>query len=78
MAAMLRGAQIARDRAHDDRAWLAWHVAALQRMKRLPQLKKLQTRGRAPKAQTWEQQLAAFEQIARAHNKGLEKANGHG
>jgi hypothetical protein len=28
--------------AHNDRAWLAWHVAGLQRVKRLPSLSNLQ------------------------------------
>lgn len=28
--------------AHNDRAWLAWHVAGLQRVKRFPPLSNLQ------------------------------------
>ena len=29
------------DREHQQRAWLAWHIAALGRAKRLPSLRKL-------------------------------------
>jgi hypothetical protein len=33
-------------RAHNDRAWLAWHIVALPQMKRLPKLDKLTIRRR--------------------------------
>lgn len=37
--------------AHNDRAWLAWHVAGLQRIKRMPSLSNLQV-ARKPTQQT--------------------------
>lgn len=30
--------------AHNDRAWLAWHIAALGRTKKFPDLSKLQAK----------------------------------
>jgi hypothetical protein len=30
------------EREHDGRAWLAWHIAGLQRVRRLPRLESLQ------------------------------------
>ena len=38
---------------HNARAWLAWHIAALQRQKKLPPLKNLQMRERPRKQQSW-------------------------
>lgn len=32
---------MALDRAHDERAWLAWHTAMLGRVKEFPKLEKL-------------------------------------
>lgn len=34
------------EREHNDRAWMTWHIAALQRVKRIPPLRKLQVRPR--------------------------------
>ncbi len=45
---------------HNARAWLAWHVAALQRQKKLPPLQNLLTRER-PRRQTWQEQLKIVE-----------------
>ena len=48
---------------HNDRAWLAWHIEALARQKKLPRLREL-THG-APKGprrgQTMEEQIAIAE-----------------
>lgn len=52
-------------RAHNDRAWLAWHAAALPRMKKFPELKKLVIRDPAA-AQTAEQMMAIAKQWALA------------
>lgn len=42
---------------HNDRAWLAWHIAALQRATRLPGLDRLKAKKQtAP--EHWEKQLA--------------------
>ncbi len=64
MLAIAAGARRRRDAEHNGRAWLAWHVAALQRTpKRLPKLSALMIDPDRPaKARTWRQQLA----IARA------------
>ncbi|HEX8382451.1 MAG TPA: hypothetical protein VF592_03650 [Sphingomonas sp.] len=35
--------------AHDDRAWLAWHIASLQRARRMPPLKSLTAKPKAKK-----------------------------
>jgi hypothetical protein len=47
-------------REHNDRAWLAWHVEALSRQKKLPKLKDLTFDApRKPKRrQTVEEQIA--------------------
>ncbi|MNF18214.1 hypothetical protein D3C80_2221550 [compost metagenome] len=48
---------------HNDRAWLAWHIEALSRQKKLPRLKELTHD--APKGprrrQTMEEQIAIAE-----------------
>jgi hypothetical protein len=40
-------------------AWLAWHIAALSRIKKLPKLERMlvSTRGPRPR-QTWQEQMA--------------------
>jgi hypothetical protein len=57
---MLRfdGASSRREREHNERAWLAWHTAALARPSkgRFPSLRSLQVKPRR-KPQTWQEQL---------------------
>lgn len=43
-------------REQNERAWLAWHVAALSRTKKLPDFKRLQVQ-KPRKPQTWQEQL---------------------
>jgi hypothetical protein len=50
---------------HNDNAWLAWHVATLMRMKKIPRLQKLQHRT-ASKPQSPDQQWAIFNAMAHA------------
>jgi hypothetical protein len=50
-------------REQNERAWLAWHIAALTRSKRLPDLKKLLYKP-PRKQQTWQEQLAIAEMYA--------------
>lgn len=50
------------------RAWLAWHIAALQRMKRLPPLSRLVGRAK-PKVLTGEEK----ERVKREHAEMVEK-----
>lgn len=49
---------------HSARAWLAWHVAALGRVRRLPKLAAMQkTRRRATGTQDWQQQIGVIRMI---------------
>lgn len=54
-------------REQDDRAWIAWHIAALGRAKKLPKLHEMQTgrkRRKAPsRKQSSEIQLAQMKAI---------------
>jgi len=52
------------EREHNGRAWLAYHVAALQRAQKLPRLESLLYRKREPRRQ---QSSADFWDIMRAH-----------
>lgn len=49
---------------HNERAWLAFHVAALQRTRKFPPLRRLMMRDRRP--QSWQQQLAIAKQLTHA------------
>jgi hypothetical protein len=51
------------EREHNDRAWLAWHIAALQRTRRMPKLDELTHRRRMKRRQS----SAEFWDIMRAH-----------
>jgi hypothetical protein len=64
-AAVLRGAHRRVLDEHNDRAWMAWHVAALQRMKRMPRLGELLAREHKP--QSTQDMVAMFEAITRMH-----------
>lgn len=44
MHVILKGCGERLDREHNANAWLAWHVAALQRAKKFPPLKEMQIR----------------------------------
>jgi hypothetical protein len=54
-------------REHNQRAWLAWHIAALQRSKKLPKLKSMLAREK-PRIQSWQEQASIMQQWATAHN----------
>lgn len=45
-------------REHNDRAWLAWHIGALPRMKKYPRLDELRIKPQAKPRQNVEQQIA--------------------
>ena len=49
---------------HNERAWTAWHVAALQRNKRLPNLKSLLTEKKRPL--TMEEQIEGLKNWVQA------------
>lgn len=55
----LAGAQLRQEREHNTAAWAAWHVAALQRTKKLPKLKTMLVAERKVRTrQTWQEQYA--------------------
>lgn len=70
MQARLDGATQRLKREHDDRAWLAWHVAGLQRVKKMPPLKDLLTDAKPKRRKTWQEQLAAVIAFDRRVNAG--------
>jgi hypothetical protein len=57
---ILDGVAIRLEREHNDRAWLAWHIEALARQKKMPRLKELTTRmaAKPKRRQTVEEQIA--------------------
>lgn len=60
-------------RDHDGRAWLAWHVAALSRARKLPRLDALLARTGARRRQTWEEQLAMMQAWSARVNRAAAK-----
>lgn len=64
MVAILEARHAVLRREHNDRAWLAWHVAALGRVKKMPKLDRLLRRERATgRRQTPDQMLRIVEMI---------------
>lgn len=59
------------EREHNARVWLAWHVAALHRAKRLPDIKKMFVNNTVKPRQTWREQLQVFSAWATAHNAAV-------
>lgn len=61
----MRGARKRLEREADERMSLAWHIAALDRTKKLPKLNTLFFGGKSPrgKAQTPEEQIIAMKTI---------------
>jgi hypothetical protein len=62
-------------REHNQRAWLAWHFAALQRAKKMPTLKSMLAKER-PRVQSWQEQSSIMKTWAVAHNTKLEMSDG--
>lgn len=60
-------------REHNERMSLAWHVAALQRAKRMPKLKTLFAKAAERKTQTWQQQMAVMDMWA-VHTVRVQRA----
>jgi hypothetical protein len=67
----IHGAKMRQDREHDERAWLAWHIAYLPRSKRPVRLKEMQTRNNNKRKQTYEEQIS----IAYAWTAALAKVS---
>lgn len=62
-------------REHNDRAWLAWHIAALPKAKRLPSLQSLLAPPeRKLQATTWQQQHAVMQQWVAVTNRARKPA----
>jgi len=64
MCLMFDAVRERREREHNERAWLAWHIAALQRQKKLKPLKDLLIKPRSRKRQTPAEQKAILRAIA--------------
>lgn len=63
MVARLEGARRRLSAEQDGRAWLAWHVAALSRQTKLPDLSDLLTKQKNQAPQTQEQIEISLEQL---------------
>ena len=61
------------EREHNSQAWHTWHLAALQRQKRLPDLKKLLSGRTYQFRQNWKQQLEIMSKWAAEHNEFVKR-----
>lgn len=59
-------------REHNERMQIAWHVAALQRSKKMPKLKTLLAKVAEPKKQSWQEQMAVMDMWA-AHTQRVDR-----
>jgi hypothetical protein len=48
-------------REHNERAWLAYHIATLSRARKIVPLRDLQVRPRTARQRTWQEQLDALQ-----------------
>lgn len=56
---IMHGHETRLKREHNERVWLAWHIEALQRTKKLPKLKDMMSgASAAPRKQTVDEQVA--------------------
>jgi hypothetical protein len=74
MTIAMNGKLRAARREHNQRAWLAWHVAALHRAKKLPTLKSMLARDK-PRAQSWQEQSNILASWSLAHNGKVKRGN---
>jgi hypothetical protein len=65
MLALMTAARRRLDHIHNENVWLAWHIAALDRQKRLPRMQSLMNERRR-KPQTWREQMSICRSIAAA------------
>jgi hypothetical protein len=75
LSAAMHGKLKASRHEHNQRAWLAWHIAALYRAKKMPKLKSMLARDK-PRVQSWQEQAAVMEKWAAAHNAKEKLKNG--
>ncbi len=76
MRQLFREFVVAREQSRDDQARdlsLAWHMAALQRTKKMPELKTLLRQLRPMTKQKPQEQMAAVRQIAAGMGKSLKR-----
>lgn len=66
------------ERDYNARVWLAWHVAALSRMKKLPDIKKMFMSQTSKPRQNWRQQLQVMTEWANRRNAWLAKQKDNG
>lgn len=59
--ATIKARSIVMMRRHDERAWLAWHVAALTRTKKLPKLHTLLAKKPSKRRQGWQEQMQIMD-----------------
>jgi hypothetical protein len=64
MSLLVEGKRRAAENDHHDRAWLAWHIAALQRAKTMPALKDVTGPRRSAKQK---RQMTADQMLTMAH-----------
>jgi hypothetical protein len=60
-------------REHNERAWAAWHVAALSRAKKIPKLETLLIKDGPAKAARSTQDMGAVLDMWRAVTEGMKK-----
>ena len=59
------------ERDHNGRVWLAWHTAALMRVKKLPDIKQMMLKRTSRPRQHWRQQLDIMTKWAEIHNAAI-------
>ena len=79
---MFAGEEARLQREHNDRAWLAWHVARLSMVnpKKFPKIEKLMVRGRGKRRaakQTPEQMLAVVKMLNAAYGGSIVNETEH-
>ncbi len=62
MRAIVGGANDRLVREHNELAWLAWHIAAMVRSKKLPKIKTLMAKTAGKQRQDWREQMAIMDQ----------------
>lgn len=72
VCAALHGKHRAAIRDQNARAWMVWHIAALQRAKKLPKLKTMMVKEK-PRVQSWQEQQMIMQSWATAHNARLKE-----
>jgi hypothetical protein len=67
LAIAMNGKLRAARRDHNQRAWLAWHIAAMGRAKKIPRLASMLAKEK-PRQQSWQEQQMILASWSVAHN----------